>query len=111
CYIGILPVYKNPPKSRKEETSMKLNKTFGRIATTLVATAMLASMAVVPTSAASNMDDGTLTNEGGITTVTFTKEYSMPANVAIPNITFTFAAQTLSSVEEDKVNDNGTPEN
>ena len=27
---------------------MKLNKTFGRIATTLVATAMLASVAVVP---------------------------------------------------------------
>lgn len=89
---------------------MKLNKTFGRIATTLVATAMLASMAVVPASAASNMDDGTLTNEDGITTVTFTKEYSMPANVAIPNITFTFAARTPSSVDEDKVNNNNTPD-
>ena len=37
---------------------MKLNKTFGRIATTLVATAMLASVAAVPAFAVDDPDIG-----------------------------------------------------
>ena len=68
---------------------MKLNKTFGRIATTLVATAMLASMAVVPASAANN--NGVITDGSGVVSaITFTKELVRPANVATPNVTFTF---------------------
>ena len=78
---------------------MKLNKTFGRIATTLVATAMLASMAVVPASA-----------EGGVLTpsenkITLTKELIMPANMRTPAKTFTFNITTVTeeSVAGDKI--------
>ena len=56
---------------------MKLNKTFGRIATTLVATAMLASMAVVPASAveigAGDNEEGTYDNgTAAVTEIFFT---------------------------------------
>ncbi len=59
---------------------MKLNKTFGRIATTLVATAMLASMAVVPASA--NSAVGTPQTE--LNTITITKRLEMPSGVTTP---------------------------
>ena len=64
---------------------MKLNKTFGRIATTLVATAMLASMAVVPASA---LEDGAyeVTNNQ----ITIKKELVMPKDVVTPGETFVF---------------------
>lgn len=77
---------------------MKLNKTFGRIATTLVATAMLASVAAVP-AFAEDVDiatDGTIKNQTtGLTEVSFTKVYRMPENVTVPtNISFTYSVST-----------------
>ena len=74
---------------------MKLNKTIGRVATTLVATAMLASVAVVPAFAA---DDGVW---GGIGTddqangtilnnsIELSKKLTKPTGVPTPNVTFT----------------------
>ena len=77
---------------------MKLNKTFGRIATTLVATAMLASVAVVPAMAEPEKVNGAITSDGyyddttdaGIDTFSFTKELEMPVDVDEPTVTFNF---------------------
>ena len=74
---------------------MKLNKTFGRIATTLVATAMLASMAVVPASAveigAGDNEEGTYDNgTTAVTEITFTKGLIIPARVEVPDVSFKF---------------------
>lgn len=79
---------------------MKLNKTFGRIATTLVATAMLASMAVVPASAADAIQEG-----DDMTTFTFTKEFVKPVDVPMPSdatFKFTLAGVNLSETVEDE---------
>lgn len=57
---------------------MKLNKTIGRVATTLVATAMLASLAAVPAFAAGGVQGATDTT---INSLTITKELNMPTNV------------------------------
>ena len=67
---------------------MKLNKTFGRIATTLVATAMLASVAVVPAFATGEpqYEEG----EFGTSTIQITKELIMPSEVNVPDVTFSF---------------------
>lgn len=71
---------------------MKLNKTFGRIATTLVATAMLASVAVVPAFAA----EPTQGAAGGenMLTIKIDKQLVMPADTTTPdNMTFYFAIE------------------
>lgn len=81
---------------------MKLNKTFGRIATTLVATAMLASVAAVPAFADKFGTDGVIDNTTTHTEVTeieFTKELLKPATVNTPNKTFTF---TLKNADVDE---------
>ena len=89
---------------------MKLNKTMGRVATTLVATAMLASVAVVPAFATeptqSNMTSGAI--DGSIaepvTELVFQKDLVKPAGVATPNVTFTFDLAGATSVtDSDKV--------
>lgn len=89
---------------------MKLNKTFGRIATTLVATAMLASMAVVPAFAEGGPveeppayggvgEDGTQYEDGNaIQNLTFKKVLQLPENVPVPDIDFTF---TLKGAKAD----------
>ena len=82
---------------------MKLNKTFGRVATTLVATAMLASMAVVPASAVGLNEDGYQDNMTD-NKVTFTKTYKMPEKVAVPDIDFTFSFTADEDVNEKRQN-------
>lgn len=86
---------------------MKLNKTMGRVATTLVATAMLASVAVVPAFAeeftSGSIDKGTTELE----TLTFTKELIRPTVVDTPDVTFTFTMTGQRGGEE--VTDTATP--
>lgn len=75
---------------------MKLNKTIGRVATTLVATAMLASLAAPAyavefgTSEGEGSAVGTIDSETPISAVTFTKTLSIPENVPVPTVTFNF---------------------
>ena len=80
---------------------MKLNKTMGRVATTLVATAMLASVAVVPAFA----EEG----EFNSSTITINKVLEMPADVNVPNVTFQFSIKApTGSVSENYTDDKGT---
>ena len=69
---------------------MKLNKTIGRVATTLVATAMLASLAAVPAFAANTGNDGT------VVTKLFTAKLNMENAVGagVPNVTFEYVITT-----------------
>lgn len=79
---------------------MKLNKTFGRIATTLVATAMLASVTAVPAMAA---DDQIQTgNEGAaLASIVIDKELDKPANAYAPDVDFTFTISKGDADEEE----------
>lgn len=82
---------------------MKLNKTFGRIATTLVATAMLASMAVVP--AFADTVYGT-TGEPGtpLTRIFIKKELVMPTYVNMPtDANFSFSISPVTDIGSDTV--------
>ena len=95
---------------------MKLNKTFGRIATTLVATAMLASMAVVPAFAEGGPveeppayggvgEDGTQYEDGDIIhNLTFKKVLKMPENVYTPGIQFNFTLTGVEAGDDERVN-------
>ena len=87
---------------------MKLNKTFGRIATTLVATAMLASVAVVPAFAVTVNNGGIITDntqpDAAITEISFDKQLLMPADVEIPDVEFTFSL----SIPEGEVDETAT---
>lgn len=76
---------------------MKLNKTFGRIATTLVATAMLASLAA-PVYAE---ETGVLTPSEG--KITIKKELVMPKDMMTPGVTFDFEITTTSVDEGDTI--------
>lgn len=91
---------------------MKLNKTFGRIATTLVATAMLASVTAVPAFAA----DGAIGENGyyddvAIDAFTFTKELEMPIGVEKPTVTFNFTLSPAAPAEGEIAEDESTPAN
>ena len=84
---------------------MKLNKTMGRVATTLVATAMLASVAVVPAFATDPGDPVTSDKvEGGIaqgddlSTITLNKKLVLPDEVATPTGSFSFAVTPVQNV-------------
>lgn len=84
---------------------MKLNKTFGRIATTLVATAMLASVAAVPAFAVDNIGgvmDGDQSN--AVSEIKFDKQLLLPENVDVPTVNFTF---TMVAAEPTKDSDSG----
>ena len=93
---------------------MKLNKTFGRIATTLVATAMLASVAVVPAFAEepteSNMTNGAVNNDNNsaLTEIVFQKDLVIPSGVATPNVTFTFDLTGATAGENETATDTTT---
>lgn len=83
---------------------MKLSKNLGRIATTFLATAMLAAFAAVPASAAA--PDGaiqTAEGETGLTKITFTEQLVLPKEVVTPTPTFTFNIKPVT-VEEGTVN-------
>ena len=82
---------------------MKLSKTFGRVATTLVAAAMMASLAVVPAAAeVQPAQSGT-----DLTTVKIEKLLYMPEDVTTPTQTFTFEI-TGATATEDTINIDGT---
>lgn len=65
---------------------MKMNKTVGRVATTLVATAMLASLAAVPAFAEN------VGNSGDVTTNLFTAKLNMAGaeGAGVPSVTFQY---------------------
>jgi hypothetical protein len=98
---------------------MKLNKTMGRVATTLVATAMLASVAVVPAFADPTDGAGTTSTttpgvQGGETgtaldELVITKELDMPAGVVTTNAaTFTFTLSGVDADHDEKITSGGT---
>lgn len=82
---------------------MKLNKTLGRVATTLVAATMLASVTAVPAFATDIGDGGFIADASSLTTVTFNKIYKMPANVKVPDIDFSFTVQGAAPAADDVV--------
>ena len=84
---------------------MKLNKTFGRIATTLVATAMLASVAAVPAFAVETSDvtipaNGYVdqTENTDINSFSFKKVLEWPADVEKPQVQFNFELKGVNPV-------------
>ena len=81
---------------------MKLNKTMGRVATTLVATAMLASVAVVP-AFADEPDYGTTGTPGTpLTQITIKKELVMPAKTNMPtDADFSFSISPVATLGND----------
>ena len=84
---------------------MKLNKTFGRIATTLVATAMLASVAAVPAFAVENGGVITGTDGAAIQAITFNKTLRLPIDVDIPTVTFTFSLDAPTGPVDENATD------
>lgn len=88
---------------------MKLNKTLGRVATTLVAGAMLASVTAVPAFAddTPTFSGGVIKDQTNLTSVQFTKIYRMPANVTMPNATFSFDVEAASPNSEKLKNEAG----
>lgn len=93
---------------------MKLSKNLGRIATTFLATAMLASVSAVPAFAEGEPVVGAIGNQGyysdssntGIDAFTFTKELEMPEGVAKPNVKFTFKLTAAEPYEGETAEDN-----
>ena len=84
---------------------MNLRKNLGRVASTIVATALLASVATVPTFAAGA---STAQNADGLTSITLNKKLVLPDNVAIPNQTFTFTVTGDNTVDaDDTITSNG----
>lgn len=83
---------------------MKLNKTIGRVATTLVATAMLASMAVVP-AFAEDVKYGTTGTPGTpLTKINIEKELVMPTYVNMPtDANFSFSISPVTDIGSDTV--------
>ena len=68
---------------------MNLRKNLGRVASTIVATALLASVATVPAFAATN-NNGAYNEAEDAYTFTMTKKLTLPDNVYQPNEVFTF---------------------
>ena len=85
---------------------MKLNKTFGRIATTLVATAMLASVAAPVYAEAMNGGKIDNTNDTALSGITFDKYLVKPTGVPTPDVDFTFTLEG-ASVSGETIVDNG----
>ena len=93
---------------------MKLSKNLGRIATTFLATAMLAAFAAVPASAAAPIGangtagggDGTPLDENKLS---FVSELWLPDGVSVPDATFTYTLEgAVASSDEDYSFANGT---
>lgn len=80
---------------------MNLNKTLGRVATTLVAGAMLTALAM-PAYAASVTGDG----KTAVSSFTITKSLTKEQKTMTPNVSFTFTVDEAKDVEETR---NGVP--
>lgn len=88
---------------------MNLNKTLGRVATTLVAGAMLTALAMpaYATDFSTATDTvGTIDSVDPITSVTFDKTLSIPANVPVPTVTFDFTMAGTTANKGETVTDN-----
>lgn len=69
---------------------MNLRKNLGRVASTIVATALLASVATVPAFAATTEQIQTSTEGNALTSISIEKELDKPANAYAPKYTFDF---------------------
>ena len=82
---------------------MKLTrKSIGRIAASFVATAMLATMAIVPASAAPVTGDGT----NAVDSFTITKHLTKEEKTMTPKVSFTFTVDEATVTNENR---NGIP--
>lgn len=81
---------------------MNLRKNLGRVASTIVATALLASVATVPAFA----DDGVWGGEGNGTitnnSIELSKELTKPAGVPTPNVTFKVTVTGVTPEKDEK---------
>ena len=89
---------------------MNLRKNLGRVASTIVATALLASVATVPAFAAEFDTDGKIdnTDNTALTEITFDKELVRPETGDTPDVTFTFTMQGVDDNETITDGDNTT---
>ena len=83
---------------------MKLSKNLGRVATTFLATAMLASLTAVPAFAATEgtkNEDGSVnfTNPASTATIDITKTIEKPAHMYMPDATFNFSVASYEGME------------
>ena len=81
---------------------MKLSKNLGRVATTLLATAMLASVSAVPAFAADQVQH----TGDALEYVSITKELTKPENVYAPNVTFQFKINPVTDADENDIVEN-----
>lgn len=77
---------------------MKLNKTIGRVATTLVATAMLASLAA-PAYAANMDSTGVVAGDGDVVTINQKIDMTGSTDASVPSVTFTYTVAANETVE------------
>lgn len=70
---------------------MNLNKTFGRVATTLVAATMLASVSAVPVFAAEIDSDGVVAGDGDVVTIKQKIDMTGAVDASVPSVTFTYS--------------------
>ena len=80
---------------------MKLSrKNLGRVATTFLATAMLASLTAVPAFAVEeNPEPGKPIDATSSAEITFNKTITKPENVYLPNATFTFSVEDYTGMQ------------
>lgn len=108
---------------------MNLKKNLGRVATTFLATAMLASLTAVSASAngggtiapgdgsAGSASPSWITSEGtvtdtsgsGLTEMEFKKVLMLPTNVQVPDVDFTFTLKAAVAGEDEKITDPDQP--
>ena len=79
---------------------MNLRKNLGRVASTIVATALLASVATVPAFAATTNQIQTSTDGNALTSITIEKELDKPANAYAPKYTFDFTVAPAGTGED-----------
>ena len=75
---------------------MNLRKNLGRVASTIVATALLASVATVPAFAAAVTGDG----ETAVSSFTITKHLTKEEKTMTPDVSFTFTVDAAENVNE-----------
>ena len=78
---------------------MKLSKNLGRVATTFLATAMLASVSAVPAFAADQVQH----TGDALEYVSITKELTKPENVYAPNVTFQFKIDPVTDQDDNDI--------
>ncbi|WP_294497693.1 QVPTGV class sortase B protein-sorting domain-containing protein [uncultured Gemmiger sp.] len=81
---------------------MKLSKNLGRVATTFLATAMLASVAVVPAFAEGNNSDNGAAGQFTSETFTIQKTLKVPENVYTPASSFTFKIDPATNLTDEE---------